>query len=298
MRGVDKMATSTRTIWNGSISFGLVNIPVALVSATNEAGLDFDWIDKRTMDPVGYKRINKNTGEEIEKDNIVRGIAYEKGRYVILTDEEIRNALVRSTQTIELESFVFADEIKLEYFEKPYYLAPGKNSGKAYTLLRETLKKTKRVGIARIVIHNKQHAAAIVPEGKAMVLILLRWEHQIRPMGDMELPAEGTSGISEREILMAEQLVGSMAEHWEPGKLRDSFEEKVMALVHEKAQKGLIESVVEQGAEAAEASGGAEVIDFTELLKKSLQSKTASQTPTTSSRPKRGSKVVEPKKAL
>ncbi|HEY5575667.1 MAG TPA: Ku protein [Clostridiaceae bacterium] len=292
------MVTSTRTIWNGAISFGLVNIPVALVSATNEAGLDFDWIDKRTMDPVGYKRINKNTGEEIEKDNIVRGIAYEKGKYVILTDEEIRNALVKSTQTIELESFVFADEIKLEYFEKPYYLAPGKNSGKAYTLLRETLLKTKRVGIARIVIHNKQHAAAIVPEGRALVLILLRWEHQIRPLGDMELPAEGISGLSDREISMAEQLVGSMAERWDPVKLKDSFEEKVMALVHEKAQKGLIESVVEQGVEAAEASGGAEVVDFTELLKKSLQHKEVGQASKASSKAKRVSKVVEPKKAL
>jgi DNA end-binding protein Ku len=298
LRGVGKMATSTRTIWNGAISFGLVNIPVALVSATNESGLDFDWIDKRTMDPVGYKRINKNTGEEIEKDNIVRGIAYEKDKYVILTDEEIRNALVKSTQTIELESFVFADEIKLEYFEKPYYLSPGKNSVKAYTLLRETLLKTKRVGIARIVIHNKQHAAAIVPEGRALVLILLRWEHQIRPLSEMELPAEGISGLSERETSMAEQLVDSMAEHWEPGKLNDSFTEKVMALVDEKVKNGQIESVIEQGAEAAEASGGAEVVDFTELLKKSLQHKTASQASKTSSRAKRGMKAAEPKKAL
>jgi DNA end-binding protein Ku len=297
LRGVEKMATNTRTIWNGAISFGLVNIPVALVSATNEAGLDFDWIDKRTMDPVGYKRINKNTGEEIEKDNIVRGIAYEKGKYVILADEEIRNALVKSTQTIELESFVFADEIKLEYFEKPYYLAPGKNSGKAYTLLRETLLKTKRVGIARIVIHNKQHIAAIVPEERALVLILLRWEHQIRPLENMELPTEGISGLSEREISMAEQLVDSMAEHWEPTKLRDSFEDKVMALVQEKAQKGQIESVVEQGVEISEASGGAEIVDFTELLKKSLQHKEVKQAPKNSSRTKRVTKV-ETKKAL
>jgi DNA end-binding protein Ku len=276
LKGAGKMVTNTRTIWSGAISFGLVNIPVALISATKETGLDFDWIDKRTMDPVGYKRINKNTGEEIEKENIVRGIAHEKGSYVILTDDEIRNALVRSTQTIELESFVHADEIKPEYFEKPYYLAPGKNAGKAYALLRETLHKTNRVGIARVVIHNKQHAAAIVPEGPALVLILLRWEHQIRHLGDIELPQEGTEGLTEREIAMAEQLVDSMAEHWNPAKLNDSFTEKVMALVDEKVKKGQIETVLEKGAEE-EAAAGAEVIDLTELLRKSLKAKTPSK---------------------
>lgn len=297
LRGVENMAANIRTIWNGAISFGLVNIPVGLMSATDETGLDFDWIDKRTMDPVGYKRINKHTGEEIEKENIVRGIAYEKGKYVILSDEEIRNSLVRSTQTIELEAFVSADEIRPEYFEKPYYLAPGKNAEKAYALLRETLLKTKRVGIARVVLHNKQHAAAILPEGRALVLILLRWEHQIRDLDETVMPAEGTAGLTEKEISMAEQLVASMVEKWEPGKMKDSFTDKVMALVDEKVKKGQIESVLEPGT-GEEAAQGAEVIDFTELLRKSLQGKTAVKAKKTTPKAKRGTEAVGSEKAL
>jgi len=268
------MPTNARTIWNGAISFGLVNIPVGLISATSEAGLDFDWIDKRTMDPVGYKRINKSTGEEIDKDNIVRGIAYEKGRYVILTDDEIKNALVRSTQTIELEAFVSADEIKPEFFEKPYYLAPGKSAEKAYALLRETLLKAKRVGIARIVMHSKQHIAAIIPEGRALVLYLLRWEHQIRSLDELQLPEAEAVGLTDKEMKMAEQLVDQMTGRFEPEKMKDSFTDKVMALVEEKARKGQIESVLEKGPE--EEAGG-QVIDFTELLKRSLQKKPASK---------------------
>ena len=281
------MGTNMRTIWNGAISFGLVNIPVGLLSATKETGLDFDWIDKRTMDLVGNKRINKNTGEEIEKENIVRGIAYEKGKYVILSDEEIKNSLVRSTQTIELEAFVSADEIRPEYFEKPYYIAPGKNAEKAYTLLRETLFKTKRVGIARIVLHNKQHPAAILPEGRMLVLILLRWEHQIRHLDETGMPAEGTAGLTDKELSMAEQLVASMVEKWEPGKMKDSFTDKFLALVDEKVKKGQIESVLEPGT-GAEVADGAEVIDFTELLSKSLQGKTAGKAKKTTSKVKKG----------
>ncbi|MHC1719933.1 MAG: Ku protein [Clostridiaceae bacterium] len=291
------MSANSRTIWNGAISFGLVNIPVGLLSATKETGLDFDWIDKRTMDLVGYKRINKNTGEDIEKENIVRGIAYEKGKYVILSDEEIRSSLVRSTQTIELEAFVSADEIRPEYFEKPYYIAPGKNAEKSYTLLRETLLKTKRVGIARIVLHNKQHAAAILPEGRALVLILLRWEHQIRNLDETGMPAEGTAGLTEKEISMAEQLVGSMVEKWEPGKMKDSFTDKVMALVDEKVKKGQIESVLEPGA-GEEAAEGAGVIDFTELLRKSLQSKTVGKAKKIALKAKQDTKSGDSEKAI
>jgi DNA end-binding protein Ku len=268
------MPTNARTIWNGAISFGLVNIPVGLVSATTEAGLDFDWIDKRTMDPVGYKRINKNTGEEIDKENIVRGIAYEKDRYVILTDDEIKNALVRSTQTIELEAFVSASEIRPEFYEKPYYLAPGKSAEKAYALLRETLSKADKIGIARIVLHSKQHIAAIMTEDKALVLYLLRWGHQIRSLDSLLLPEAEEVGITEKEMKMAEQLVESMAAHFEPEKMKDSFTDKVMALVEEKVKKGQIESVLEKGLE--EEAGG-EVIDFTELLRKSLHKKPAAK---------------------
>ncbi len=270
------MAERSRTIWNGTISFGLVYIPVTLHSAANEAGLDFDWIDKRSMDLVGYKRINKMTGEDIEKENIVRGIEFEKGKYVILTDEEIKRALVKSTQTIELESFVSVDEIPLMYFEKPYYLAPNK-SDKAYALLRETLSKTKRVGIGRIVMHNRQHMAAIVPDGPALVLIILRWENQFRSLSELKLPSKGNAGLTQEEIAMAEQLVAYMVKPWNPKKLKDTYVEKVMMLVEEKAKTGQIESVLDHEVEP-DNPAGAEIIDYTELLKKSLKRKNTGST--------------------
>lgn len=265
------MAERSRTIWSGTINFGLVYIPVTLHSAANEAGLDFDWIDKRTMDLVGYKRINKMTGEEIEKENIVRGIEYEKDKYVVITDDEINRALVKSTQTIELESFVPVDEIPLIYFEKPYYLAPNK-SDKAYALLCEALSRTKRAGIGRIVMHNRQHMAAIVPDGPALVLIMLRWENQLRSLSELKLPSQGDAGLTQEEIAMAEQLVTFLAKPWNPKKLKDSYVDKVMMLVEEKAKTGQIQSVLEHEAEPVNAAG-AEIVDYTELLKKSLKRK-------------------------
>jgi len=266
------MAAKSRGIWNGAISFGLVNIPVELHSATKESGLDFDWIDKRTLDRVGYKRINKRTGEDITTENIVKGIEYEKDQYVILSDDEIHQALVKSTQTIELVSFVSSEEIPLVYFDRPYYLVPSGSGKKAYILFRETLKNTKRAGIGLVVIHNKQHAAAIIPEGNALILILLRWEHQIRSLSELELPTTDAATVTEGEISMAEQLVASMTNPWDPDALKDSFTDKVMALVDEKVKTGQISSISEFE-EVPASAAFEEVIDFTELLKKSLQRK-------------------------
>jgi DNA end-binding protein Ku len=270
------MAPNMRVIWNGAISFGLVNIPVALHTATNETGLDFDWLDKRTMDLVGYKRINKKTGQEIGNEDIVRGISYEKGRYVVLTDEEIKNALAGSTQVIEIESFANAAEISPIYCERPYYLAPDGKADKAYALLRETLLQTKRAGIARVVIRTKQYLAAIVPAGPALVLILLRWAKQIRPLNELKLPSEGAEGLAERELSMAAQLVDAMTEPWDHDRYQDTFTARVMALVEEKVKTGHIETVIRPEAGPAGA-GLAEVVDFTELLRRSLQKKTAGQ---------------------
>jgi len=283
------MTASTRAIWSGAISFGLVNIPVALHSATRESGLDFDWLDQRTMDLVGYKRINKKTGEEIGNENIVKGIAYEKGQYVVISDDEIKHALAQSTQIIEIESFVSAAEIPLVYLERPYYLAPVGKADKAYALLRETLLQTKRVGLGRVVIHTKQHLAAILPDGPALVLILLRWAHQIRPASELPLPPVGESGLNDREFSIAKQLVEAMSEPWYPDKFQDSFRDQVMALVEEKVKTGRIETVIQSKVEPA-GSPKAEVIDLTELLRRSLHSKISSRNEKTKVRAKKNSK--------
>ena len=170
------MNTATkRVLWKGAITFGLVHIPIALHSASTEQGLNFDWLDRRSMDPVGYKRINKRTGKEVSKEDIVKGIEYADGQYVILSSDEIAAAYPKSTQTIEIETFVAASEIPFVYLERPYYVSPINKGEKVYALLREVLRKTGKVGIAKVVIQTKQHLALLVPSGPVLVLNLLRW---------------------------------------------------------------------------------------------------------------------------
>lgn len=267
------MATGSRVLWKGAISFGLVHIPVALHSATSDSGLDFDWLDKRTMDPVGYRRINKKTGKEITKEYIVKGIEYEDGQYVVLTDEQISAAYPRSTQTIEIEAFIRNDELPFLYLERPYYVAPINKGAKVYALLRETLLRTKQIGIARVVIQTKQHLAALVPAGPVLVLNLLRWGADIRSLEGMSLPPEGVaaSKLSDKELKMAEQLVEDMSAKWNPGDYRDVFKEEVMKLVEQKVKAGQTESVVQPEPQEAGSGGGAEIIDLTELLQRSLK---------------------------
>ncbi|WP_339428239.1 MULTISPECIES: non-homologous end joining protein Ku [unclassified Pseudomonas] len=263
-----------RAIWKGAISFGLVHIPVSLVSATSSQGVDFDWLDKRSMDPVGYKRINKTTGKEVTKANIVKGVAFEKGRYVVLSEEEIRSAHPKSTQTIEIMAFVASDQIPLQNIDTPYFLAPDKRGGKVYALLRETLKKTSKVALANVVLHTKQHLAALMPLDSALILVMLRWPAEVRSLDDLELGSDVTKPtLAKGELEMAKRLVEDMSADWQPDDYRDSFQEKIMALVAKKAKAGKIEDV-ESSADGEERKS-ADVIDLTQLLKRSLAGKPA-----------------------
>lgn len=260
------------SLWKGAISFGLVHIPVALYPASREDAIDFDWLDKRSMDPVGYKRINKRTGKEITKENIVKGVKYEDDRYVVLSDDEIKKAYPKTTQTIEIEAFVKATDIPFVHLERPYYLGPIAKGEKVYALLRETLLASKRIGIARVVIQTKEHLAALIPVGPALMLNTLRWPSEIRPWDELKLPAEGAkaAGLSERELTMASQLVDDMSADFDPGQYSDKFRDAVMSLIETKAQAGQLSEV--KALETAEDSGGggSNVIDLTELLKRSL----------------------------
>jgi DNA end-binding protein Ku len=264
-----------RVLWKGAISFGLVHIPVALYPATVDHGIDFDWLDKRTMDPVGYKRVNKKTGKEIAREQIVKGIEYEDGQYVVLSDKEISAACPRTTQTIEIETFVPAGGIPFVYLERPYYVAPIDRGAKAYALLRETLRRSGRVGVARVVIQTRQHLAVLVPVGPGLVLNLLRWGADIRPWKDLPLPSEDAkkAGLSERELKMAAQLVDDMSSDWDPGAFKDSFKDDIMRLVDQKVEAGQTEEVTKrEPVEAEEADRpGAKILDLTELLQRSLR---------------------------
>lgn len=263
---------STRTLWKGAITFGLVHIPVALHSATVETGIDFDWLDKRTMDPVGYKRINKKTGKEIAKDDIVKGVETDDGQYVVLTDAEIKAAYPRATQTIDIECFVKLADLPFVYLDRPYYLSAVNRGEKVYALLRETLHKTGRIGIARVVIQTKQHLAALIPAGPSLILNLLRWSDQIRSMEQLNLPAVGIkgAGLKERELEMAEQLVADMTAEFDPKQFHDTFTEEVMKLVDQKVESGQTETVIKPEA-AEEGVKPSNIVDLTELLQQSLR---------------------------
>lgn len=262
-----------RAIWKGAISFGLVHIPVALVSATSSKGIDFDWLDKRSMDRVGYKRINKTTGKEIASKHVVKGIEYEKDRYVVLSEDEIAGAHPKATQTIDIFAFVDSAEIPLINIRKPYFLSPDRKGEKVYALLRETLVKTGKVALANVVVRTRQSLAALMPMDSALVVVMLRWPEEVRSLDGLNLGEDVSDPtLSKQELDMARKLVEDMTSEWKEEEYRDTFGEKIMKMVEEKAKAGKIESV-EQADEGQEERRSADVVDLTELLKRSLAGK-------------------------
>lgn len=285
--------TSKRVLWKGAISFGLVHIPISLHSATEEHSLNFDWLDKRTMDPVGYKRVNKKTGKEISRENIVKGIEVEDGHYVILTPEEIEAAYPKTTQTIEIESFVPASSIPFLYLERPYYISPINKGAKVYALLREILNRSGKVGIAKVVIQTRQHLAVLIPAGPALVLNLLRWGDEIRTWEELDLPKEGikAAGLSDKEIKMGEQLIDDMSDEWNPAAFTDSFKEQILHLVEEKIKAGDTESVTQ--IEPQESGESAKIYDLTEMLQRSLKGRKATANEADEEKPARKSAAAK-----
>ena len=273
-----------RVIWKGAISFGLVHIPVALQSATESQSIDFDWLDERSMEPVGYKRINKVTGKDIAPAHVVKGIEYEKGRYVILTEEEIKTAHPASTQTIDIFSFIDSEQIPLTTIDTPYYLAPDKRGEKVYALLHATLTETRKVALAYVILHTRQHLAALMPIDSALVLILLRWPNEVRSVDSIALTKSTTEAtLSKSEKEMARRLVSDMTGKWQPEEYHDSFHDQIMKLVETKARKGEIENVETDVDEAERKT--ADIIDLTELLKRSLRGGFRSKAAEPDSRP-------------
>ncbi|MBO9687382.1 non-homologous end joining protein Ku [Roseateles chitosanitabidus] len=273
----DTAPAARRAIWKGAISFGLLHVPVALYPASRDQGVDFDWLDKRSMDPVGYKRINKRTGKDIDKAQIVKGVRQDNGDYVLVSDDEIRKAYPTTTQTIEIETFVPATQVSFVYLEKPYYLEPVGKASKVYALLREAMADSGLIAIARLVIHSKEHLAALLPAGPALMIGMLRWANEIRPCEDLNLPAEGKSahGFKAAELQMARQLIDEMSTDWHPEDYHDEFTAAIRRLIARKVEQGKTETVTPLEAEpdtGAREEGG-KVVDLTELLRRSLGGK-------------------------
>jgi DNA end-binding protein Ku len=259
-------------IWKGAISFGLVHVPVQLYPATQSEKVGFNLLDKRSMDPIGYKQFNKNTGKDVTRDNIVRGFEYEKGKYVVMSDAEIRLANPESTQTVDILAFVEAPEISFLSLDTPYYLAPDRKGEKVYALLRDALKASGKVGIANVVLHNKQHLAALIPVGPALALNTLRWADEVREFDQFKLPDEDSkkAGVTPKELEMAQRLIDDMSDTWNPHDYHDTFREDIMALVEKKVKEGKTEEVSEVD-EGAPRKTSAEILDLSELLKRSLK---------------------------
>jgi DNA end-binding protein Ku len=257
-----------RVIWKGQLSFGLVEIQVGLYSATTSDHVSFSLLDKRDMAPVGYKKVNKRTGEEVAAKDMVRGFEIEEDQYVVLTDADLESANVKATHTIDVVSFCDASEIDVRYFDTPYYLAPTKKGSKAYALLRETLRRSGKVGIARVVMRSRQYVAAVLPHDDILVLDILRYAAEVKDPRELDLPGGDLEkiGVRDSELKMAEMLVDSLTEPFDASAWKDEYREDLMAMIRQKAETGTTPV-----ARPAEEEGETKVVDLMALLKKSVE---------------------------
>jgi DNA end-binding protein Ku len=258
-----------RAFWKGSVSFGLVDIPVSLRPALESKDLSFTLLNKKDFQPVGYKRYDKNTGQDVPWEQIVKGYEYEPDEYVVLSDDELKRANTKATQTIEIIEFVDQEEIDPLLFDTPYHVEPLKKGSKSYALLRDAMKKTGKVGIAKVVLRTRQHVAALMVRDKALVLLLLRYAHELRSVEDVDAPGE-KAVTSQKELEMAEQLIEGMAAKWKPTQFHDEYRDDVLRLVDQKVKAHQTHTIVEPAA-GEEPAPKKEVVDLMPLLKKSLE---------------------------
>jgi DNA end-binding protein Ku len=262
-----------RPIWTGTISFGLLNIPIRLMTAERRVDLHFRMLDSRDQSPIRYERVNAETGEEVPWKDVVKAFEYDKGNYVVMEKEDFKKAAPDSAESVDIEAFVDPAEIGPEYYEKPYYLVPTKKAEKGYVLLRETLKRAGLAGLARVVIRTREYLSLVLPRGDALVLILLRFPQELVPADEYDFPEKSSDAyrINDKELEMAKSLVESMASKWAPKEYRDEFrlrlQKVIEARVHSKGGKVKVEEEEEAAADTA-----TNVVDFMSLLKKSIDS--------------------------
>jgi DNA end-binding protein Ku len=254
-----------RAIWKGSISFGLVNIPIALYSATRREELKFRLLRKSDLSPVNYKRVAEKDGKEVSWDQIVKGYEYEKGKYVVLKDEDFERVDLEATQTVDIKDFVDQEEIDPMFFYKPYYLEPQKGGDKAYALLRDALKDSNKIGIAKVVIKTRQYLAGVKPEDGALVLELMHFADELADPEKLHVPKK--TEVGKREMNMAKSLIDSMSSKWDPEKYKDDYREALMEVIEEKVEAGGKE-IEEKPKKAPKPT---KIIDLVSVLQKSLE---------------------------
>ncbi len=261
-----------RGIWSGAISFGLLNIPVSIMSSKEEERISFKMLDKRNNSPIGYKQYNKATGKEVDRKNIEKAYEYKKNQFVVITDEDFLKANPKATKTIDIEDFVSLEDVDILLFEKPYYLVPGKNGEKGYVLLREVLEDTKKVAVAKFVLRNKQHLVAIIARGDYLILEMLRFSHEVQEVHEAEFLADfdlGKVKISPKEMKAAKNLVNEMTAKWKPDQYKDTYQDELLKYIKNKIKAGDVEDVAEEQEEIEETNTN--VLDLMPFLQKSLQ---------------------------
>jgi DNA end-binding protein Ku len=251
-----------RAIWKGSISFGLVYIPIAVYPATREEKLSFRQLRSSDLSPIKYKKVAEADSKEVSSDQIVKGYEYERGRYVVLKEEDFAKVRIESTHSIDITDFVDLKQVDPKFFYKPYFLEPQKGGEKAYALLHRALSGTAKIGIAKVVISNREHLASVKPDGLFLILELMHFASEI--LSPEELKNGPVSAITEKELKMAQSLIDSMSVSWEPEKYRDEYRTAMMEIIEQKAQHKEI------AGKPAPAVRTTNVVDLVKVLQESL----------------------------
>lgn len=258
-----------RPIWKGALTFGLVNIPVGLYSATTRSDLSFRLLHAKDQAPIAYRRVCTEENVEVPWPEIVKGYEYEKGHFVVMSEADFEQADVEATQTIDIRDFVRSDTIAPTYFEQPYYLEPQQTGTKAYALLREALKRSGRIGVATVVLRQREHLAAVQAAGEALTLTTMRFAHEIVPPSGLALP--GAGGLDRREIDLALQLVDTLAGEFDAEKYRDQYRDALLAVIEQKLQG-------KTPATPATRKPPTKVVDLMQALEASLKAQPARTT--------------------
>jgi DNA end-binding protein Ku len=256
-----------RALWTGSLSFGLVNIPIEIHTAVKDKGPHFRMLRRKDRSRIHFQRVAEKDGEVVEWEDIVKGYEYAKGQFVVLTPEDFEKAALKKDRVIDIQDFVQADAIDDRYFDKPYYLLPGKGGDKAYALLREAIRDSERIGVAKFVLRSKQRLAAIEAIGDALVLSTMRFRDELARLEEYDFPA--SKAVEKKQLQLAQRLIEEFASDWDPEKYTDDYRENIMKVVQAKREKATPDLQPETDPQSAQ------VIDLMERLRKSLGTKRA-----------------------